>query len=33
MPSGFTRSPKLLKGALVKLSEEFLGPVPNVVVF
>ncbi|MEK7395619.1 MAG: hypothetical protein AAB116_01665 [Candidatus Poribacteria bacterium] len=33
MQSGFSRSPKLLKGALVKLSEEFIGPIPNVIVF
>jgi len=33
MPIGYPRSPKLLKGALVKLSEEFLGPVPNTIVF
>jgi hypothetical protein len=33
MASGYSRSPKLLKGALVELSEPFLGPVPNVIVF
>lgn len=33
MSTGFTRSPKLLKGALVKLEEGFLGPIPNVIVF
>lgn len=33
MPSEFPRSPKLLKGALIKLSEEFLGPIPNIIVF
>lgn len=33
MADGFTRSPKLLKGALVELSEPFLGPVPNIIVF
>lgn len=33
MPNGYSRSPKLLKGALVKLSEEFLGVVPNIIVF
>ena len=33
MPSGYSRSPKILKGAFVKLSEEFLGPVPNIIVF
>ena len=33
MANGYTRSPKLLKGALVKLSEEFLGPIPNIIVF
>jgi hypothetical protein len=30
---GYTRSPKLLKGALVEFSERFLGPVPNVIIF
>jgi len=33
MSNGYTRSPKLLKGAFVKLSEAFLGPVPNIIVF
>ena len=33
MPTGYSRSPKLLKGALVELSERFIGPVPNVIVF
>jgi len=33
MGSGYSRSPKLLKGALVELSEPFLGPAPNVIVF
>ncbi|MBL7103299.1 MAG: hypothetical protein ISS18_03130 [Bacteroidales bacterium] len=33
MPTGYSRSPKLLKGAFVKLSEVFLGPVPNIIVF
>src|SRR3954454_16810064 len=33
MPTGFSRSPKLLKGALVEFSERFLGPIPNVIVF
>lgn len=33
MPSEYPRSPKLVKGALIKLSEEFLGPVPNIIVF
>ncbi len=33
MPSQFPGSPKILKGALIKLSEEFLGLVPNVIVF
>ncbi len=26
-------APKLVKGALVELSERFLGPVPNVIIF
>jgi hypothetical protein len=33
MGNGYTRSPKLLKGALVELSERFIGPVPNIIVF
>jgi hypothetical protein len=33
MPTGFSRSPKLLKGALVMLGEGFLGPIPNIIVF
>lgn len=31
--SNFSRSPKLLKGALIEFSERFIGPVPNVIVF
>lgn len=33
MPTGYTRSPKLLKGALIEFSERFIGPIPNVIVF
>ena len=33
MPTGYPRSPKLQKGALIRLSEEFLGPIPNIIVF
>jgi hypothetical protein len=33
VPDGYSRSPKLIKGALVSLGEPFLGPVPNVIVF
>ena len=33
MPTGYSRSPKLLKGALVEFSERFIGPIPNVIVF
>ncbi len=33
MPSDFPRSPKFLKGALVAYESQFLGPVPNVIVF
>jgi hypothetical protein len=33
MPTASSLSPKLLKGALVKLGEGFLGPIPNVIVF
>ncbi|HWV58908.1 MAG TPA: hypothetical protein VNZ57_15750 [Longimicrobiales bacterium] len=31
--TGYSRSPRLLKGALVEFSERFLGPIPNVIVF
>jgi len=31
--TGYSRTPWLIKGALVALSEPFLGPVPNVIVF
>jgi hypothetical protein len=33
MTNGYSRSPKLLKGALVRLSSPFMGPVPTVIVF
>lgn len=33
MPSDFPRSPKFLKGALVVYESQFLGPIPNVIVF
>jgi Contractile injection system tube protein len=33
VPNGYTRSPRLLKGALVELSQPFLGPVPNAIAF
>jgi hypothetical protein len=33
MPTGFTHCPKLVKGAIVKLGEGFLGPIPNIIVF
>ena len=33
MPDGTSLSPKLLRGALVQLSEPFIGPVPNIIVF
>ena len=33
MPNAFPRSPKLIKGALIELSEPFLGPVPNIIAF
>jgi hypothetical protein len=31
--TGYSRSPKLLKGALVEFSERFIGPIPNVIIF
>lgn len=33
MAAGLSRSPRILKGALVELTEPFLGPVPNVIAF
>ena len=33
MPTGYSRSPKLLKGALIEFSERFIGPIPNIIVF
>ncbi len=33
MASQFPRSPKLLKGALVAYQSQFLGPIPNIIVF
>lgn len=33
MANGYSRSPKLLKGALVEFSERFIGPVPNIIIF
>lgn len=33
MPSGFPRSPKFLKGALVQYKSQLLGTMPNIIVF
>ncbi|MCI0774521.1 MAG: hypothetical protein J4N63_04340 [Chloroflexi bacterium] len=33
MTTGFSRSPKVVKGAFIELSEPFLGPVPNIIPF
>lgn len=33
MPSDFPRSPKFLKGALVVYESQFLGPIPNIIIF
>ncbi len=33
MASDFPRSPNFLKGALVAYESQFLGPIPNVIVF
>ncbi len=33
MPSDFPRSPKFLKGALVAYESQFLGALPNLIVF
>ena len=33
MPLGYSQSPKLLKGALIRIAEDFLGPIPDIIVF
>ena len=33
MASDFPRSPQFLKGALVAFTSQFLGPIPNIIVF
>ena len=33
MSNGFSRSPKLLKGALIQFSAPMLIPIPNIIVF
>src|SRR2546430_2550232 len=33
MASGYSRSPKLIKGALIRFSNAMLVPIPNIIVF
>jgi hypothetical protein len=33
VPGGYSRTPKLIKGVLVELSQPFLGPIPNAIAF
>ena len=33
MANSYSRSPRLIKGALVEFSERFIGPIPNIIVF
>ena len=33
MPTGYSRSPRLLKGALIQFSAPMLIPIPNIIVF
>ena len=33
MSNGYTRSPKIAKGALIEFSQRFIGPQPNVIIF
>jgi hypothetical protein len=33
MPDGFTRSPNLLKGAIIQFSAPMLVPIPNIIIF
>lgn len=31
--TGYSRSPNFIKGALIQFTEDFLGPIPNIIVF
>jgi hypothetical protein len=31
--TGYSRSPNFIKGALIQFTEEFLGPIPNIILF
>ena len=33
MPGGYSRSPKLLKGAIVQFSSALILPIPNIIIF
>jgi hypothetical protein len=33
MTDGYSRSPRLLKGALIEFSSRFIGPIPNIIIF
>src|SRR5260370_32494204 len=33
MANGYSRSPKLLKGALIQFSAPMLIPIPNIIIF
>ena len=33
MPTGYSRSPKLLKGAIIQFSAPLFVPVPNIIIF
>src|SRR6267154_5882545 len=33
MPTGYSQSPKLLKGALIQFSAPMLVPIPNIIIF
>ncbi|CAN5744420.1 hypothetical protein BH09MYX1_BH09MYX1_08480 [soil metagenome] len=33
MPIGYSQSPKLVKGALIRIAQDFLGPIPDIIVF
>ena len=33
MADGYSRSPRLLKGALIEFSSRFIGPIPNIIIF
>src|SRR5262245_48320442 len=33
MPTGYSRSPKLIKGAIIQFSAPLFVPIPNIIIF